>query len=100
MFEETFSRNMQEQKLSGRFLSKMTLKKCIPFTTFGDCKFAEHCRYNHEGNNTHIIIKLKDIMKQVDTLSSEIIIRNYLKVANVEKENKLKDIIKIREENY
>ena len=42
------------------------------------------------------MIKLKDIMKKVEILNSEI---TKLKVANVEKENKLKSKTKISEEN-
>ena len=33
----------------GNSFFKQHPKKCIFFTTFGDCKFAEHCMYNHEG---------------------------------------------------
>ena len=48
------------------------------------------------GKNIHAMIELKDIIKQLETLKTEI---TKHKVPNDEKENKLKEIKKINEEN-
>ena len=87
---------MQKQKLSGRIMSKTKPKKCIFFSTFGDCKFIEFCRYHREGKNTHATRELNGRIKQLETLKAEV---TKLKVENVEKEIKLKEMEKTSEEN-
>ena len=79
----------------GESCLKIHPKSCIFFTTFGDCKFAEFCHYHHERINTHARIELNNIIKQVETRKAEI---TNLKVENVEKEIKLKEM-KIRSED-
>jgi hypothetical protein len=91
-----FQEICENKSCQGDSCLKRHPKNCIFFSTFGDCKFAEHCRYNHEGKNTHVMIKMKDIVKPVEILKSEI---TQLKVDNIEKEIKLKDMKKISEEN-
>ena len=91
-----FKEICQNRNCLGESCLKRHPKSCIFFTTFGDCKFAEFCRYHHEGKNTHAMIELNNMIEQVETLKAEI---TSLKVENVEKEIKLKEMKKISEEN-
>ena len=95
-FKKHFQEICKNRSCVGESCLKRHPKNCIFFSTFGDCKFAEFCRYHHEEKNTCDMIELKDLIKQVETLKAEITI---FKVENVGKENKLKEIKKISEDN-
>ena len=92
MFDETFLGYMQEQKLFWRLMSKKHPKKSIFFLPLEIVNLLIIVGTIIKEKNTHIMIKLKDIMKKVEEITK-------LKVANVEKENKLKSKTKISEEN-
>ena len=79
-------------------------KNCIFFSTFGDCKFSEYCRYHHDHYNGEV--QLKDNIEDVHKLKDEI---NQLKLDNKEKSKEiiseklatkhlLEKVIKIEEE--
>lgn len=95
MREGFFKEIYENRNFLGESCLKQHPKSCIFFTTFGDCKFAEFCRYHHEGINTNARIELNDMITQVETLKAEI---TNLKVEIVEKEIKLKEM-KLRSED-
>ena len=94
-FKKHFKEICKNRNCLGESCLKRHPKSCIFFTTFGDCKFAEFCRYHHEGKNTNARIELNNMFKQVETLKAEI---TNLKVESVEKENKLKPMKTIKED--
>ena len=73
---ECLKKHLQEicknRNCLGESCFKRHPKNCIFFTTFGDCRFAESCRYHHEEKSTHAMIELKDNIKQLETLKAEI----------------------------
>ena len=95
VIKKHFKEICENRNCLGESCLKRHPKSCIFFTTFGDCKFAEFCRYHHEGKNTNARIELNNMFKQVETLKAEI---TNLKVESVEKENKLKPMKTIKED--
>ena len=41
-------------------------KLCIFFTTFGDCKFGEYCRYLHERKDGNVMVELEDTINKIN----------------------------------
>ena len=76
---------LRNRRWKGKSCKKLHPKSNLFFTTFGDCKFGEYCRYIYEKENTLAMVELKETIEEIEQFIADV---TKLQFENAEKKKR------------